>query len=155
MKKSSRYAVLVGLLIGVAVVMGYAVTEWWVPNRKMADPAWWEQANADDVRRVSHKVLRFPVGNHHDAFLALAKVGNAESVPLIIDALQWQDINPKGDFEECSVSHAFEALRSLTGQDLGMERESWEAWWRDTGVKLPASDFYPRGGADAGSPGTQ
>ena len=116
----------------------------WIPHQKMRELIGWENASEDEIRTVSHQILRYPVGNHHDAFLALEKVGNAKSVPLLIRALKWHEPSAEDDFIVCTTDHCISALQSLTGVDCGTSYAAWNKWWNDTGSTLPAEAFYPR-----------
>jgi len=96
------FVILSIIVFGFAAVV-FLYSKWWVPNQKMRELNWWEHASKDEIRRVSHQVLRFPIGNHHDAFIALEKIGNAESVPLLIRALKWQDQPGEDGFMVCTT----------------------------------------------------
>jgi len=131
------------IVFGFAAVV-FLYIAWWVPNQKMRELNWWEHASKDEIRRVSHQVLCFPIGNHHDAFIALEKIGNAESVPLLIRAFKWQDQPGEDGFMVCTTDHCLSALRSLTGLDQGISFDAWNEWWKKTGSKNPPEVFYPR-----------
>ena len=95
-----------------------------------------------------HQAISSPEGNNHDAFIYLAKLGNKDSVPLLIRALRWQPKPLKGrdgqEVFDCSIVHCVDALRSLTGKDFANSADAWQTWWDDTGVKLPPENFKPR-----------
>lgn len=131
---------LVGFLAGGT----YLYSAWWMPNQKMRDRDWWANASEDEIRMTCHQVLRFPLGCYHDAFLSLAEIGNAESVPLLIRSLKWQEAPDETGFMVCTTGHAVEALQSLTGQDFGFEPERWRDWWQRSGSKMPPGTFHPR-----------
>jgi len=142
-KQNKKIALICMMIIFSGVILSIYIT-WWVPNQKMRDLQWWENASAGEMRKVSHQVLRYPVGNHHDAFLALEKIGNSASVPLLIRALKWHDSSGEDDFVTCTTDHCLSALRSLTGTDKGTSFAAWNEWWKNTGSKTPLENFYPR-----------
>ena len=111
-----------------AAVAGY--TQWWIPNRKLADVRWFASAPNAEIKRVAHQVLRVPFGNHHDAFLTLESVGDQTSVPLLISALRWEEhTKSPSDGMICTKAHCLHALRRLTGQDAGVNYGDWKRWW--------------------------
>lgn len=110
----------------------------------MSNPDWWQTASQEEIRSVCHQVLRFPIGNHHDAFLTLANIGDAESVPLLVKSLKGLAGSDSTGFTICTTEHVIDALQSLTGQQFGFEPEKWEKWWAESGSKLPVTSFYPR-----------
>jgi hypothetical protein len=97
------------------------------------------------ARYTAHQVIRFPMGNHHDAFLLLEKVGDKESVPLLMNALKWQDLpEDEDDLLVCTTTHCLEALQSLTDHDAGDDHRAWKKWWAETGSELPPAHFHHR-----------
>lgn len=132
------------LLVLVVVCLYYAYREIWIPNKTLQDYNWLMIAPSEEIREVSHKVIRFPIGNHHDAFLNLMVTGNAESVPLLIAALRWHETAAGDDFVVCTTVHCLAALKSLTGADAGTTYKEWHRWWRETGSVLPDQTFFPR-----------
>ena len=109
----------VGVLIYVEI---------WLPNsyfRKNTE--WMENATSDDIREKAHDVLRYPVVTHHDAILSLIEHGNQDSVPYLLGWLKWHDwLNADDDFVECTKDHCLEALRNITGTDLGNSYADWK-----------------------------
>ena len=95
----------------------------------------------DQHRELAHRVLRYPVGNHHDAFLELEMFGNRDSVPKLISALKWHDPLSSSNIMVCTKIHCLEALREITGENNGTSYFKWRSWWRSTGSKLPDSEF--------------
>ena len=133
--------VLLGLLLAVGV---YVYLAWWTPNQRMRDLQWWQNASEDEMRATCHQILRFPLGDHHDAFLTLAEIGNAESVPVIIRSLRWQQGPDRDGVMIDTTWIAVETLRSLTGEKFGFEPQRWRDWWERTGRHMPPSHFHPR-----------
>jgi hypothetical protein len=114
------------------------------PHRQFyRDEAWWKTATTNDQRRLCHRLISHRIGAHHDAFLHLRKIGEKESVPLLIRALKWQ-APPDGDIVVCTTGHCVDALRSLTGQDCGTDYRKWDEWWRSAGNRLPPAHFHER-----------
>ena len=143
-KKRTFHFIASAALLGVVACGIYLYSAWWAPNQRMRDPRGLANASQDEIRSTCHQVLRFPWGCHHDAFLALADIGNSESVALLIRARKWQSPPDKDGSVVCTSSHCVEALRSLTGQTFGFEPEQWLEWWEQTGCTMPATNFYPR-----------
>ena len=86
---------------------------------------WFETAASEEQREVAHKILGYPFGNHHDAYLVLVKHGNEESIPYLLNRLKQFKYN---DFIECTHDHCIEALKKITGKDLGHNYEDWKEW---------------------------
>lgn len=83
------------------------------------------------LREVCHRVISTPWGNAHDAFIALAKCGDASSIPYLVRALRWQSPPfPDGNMD-CQTAHCLHALYVLTGQKFGYDPARWEQWWKD------------------------
>jgi len=152
-----RSRTLIFLLIPAVLVSGlfclFAFT-WWNSNRYLNDPEWLRTTSPDEMRDTAHRVIRLPVGNHHDAFLVLMRTGNAESIPLLVKALRWHDPDGSG-FIPCTTDHCLEALRNLTGHDAGPTAAQWRHWWAETGSNRDPASFFPRDqtpGATDGGP---
>ncbi|MEK7484384.1 MAG: hypothetical protein AABZ60_08645 [Planctomycetota bacterium] len=114
------------LLIGFTALM--FVFQIYLPNRKINDVTWQEKATVEELRELSHKVLSFPIGNHHDAFMILERVGNKDSIPYLISGLKWQNETNEGIIT-CEKSCCLKALKKLTGEDVGLSYENWKKWW--------------------------
>ena len=139
-----RILTLLTLITALLLVLtAIFILSFWIPNKRLADPDWWRTTSPEEMRSTAHWVLRFPVGNHHDAFLVLYQTGNAESVPLLIRALRWHNVSGE-DFIPCTTEHCLDALRNLTGHDAGATTLEWRAWWKETGSKQDPKTFYPR-----------
>jgi hypothetical protein len=122
----------------------YAYVAIWRPFKQMyRNEAWWETATVDEQRLLCHRVISHRIGAPHDAFLHLRKIGNKDSVPLLIRALRWRR-PPKDDVMVCTTVHCIDALRSLTGQNLGSDYLKWEQWWSKTGQALSVTNFHER-----------
>ena len=136
---------VVTALVALVVLAGawfYVVI--WKPHQKFyRDEAWWTSASTNEMRNLCHHIISHRPGSPHDAFLHLRRIGNAESVPLLVRALRWQ--KPEGkEAVVCTTAHCLDALRCLTGEDFGYSPDEWEYWWEKTGSKLPADYFHPR-----------
>ncbi len=110
-----KVLVATAVLAALAAACVFAAwSYWWVPNHQLSDVAWLKQATADELREASHWVMRWPVGNHHDACLYLERVGTRASVPIIANALPWvDDSDPPDRLASCSLNHCQDALRTL------------------------------------------
>ncbi len=146
MKKRTRIVLcIVAVLLAIVLLAGmwfYVVI--WEPNRRLyQDEEWWTNASTNEIRSLCHHIISHRPGSPHDAFLHLRHIGNAESVPLLVQALKWQKPD-ENELHVCTVAHCVDALRSLTGEDFGFSSRAWELWWDETGSKLPSDHFYPR-----------
>lgn len=55
------------------------------------------------------------------------KLGEARSIPILIDALEHKDANEFGEIRR----QAKESLKSITGQNFGLSRKRWRQWWNE------------------------
>ena len=71
-----------------------------------------------------HKALSSD-GDPHDAILEIARIGNASSVPFLIEALSRQGAVPReGPYAAIDTrDHCLEALQMITNQDAGRNAE--------------------------------
>jgi len=131
----------------------------WLPNRELANYSWSGLAPVNDDalsqrwREISHKVISYPFGNHHDAFLVLETQGNHESIPYLLRALSWQQMPDGNGTVVCTTEHCVDCLQKLTGKDFGCLHEDWVEWWQKEGVRLPVEELAKR--AAAASPAEQ
>lgn len=142
-----RNALLPSVLLGVLLLAGCVAMnreeDKWVILDGLGLPP---DASQGERRDACHRALTREDGNHHDAFIYLAQVGNKSSVPLLIRALRW---HPPFEHEgrqliECTTAHCRDALNSLTGEKFGTSAERWKQWWDETGSKLADEHFRPR-----------
>lgn len=118
--------------------------EIWKPNQLLANPIWWhasfqgEEIPKQELRIACHKILKNPfIGNYHDAFLALEKVGNKKSIPYLLKALKRFPKNTcTNEFVECTLGHCITSLEKLTGMNFDDDYKKWEKWWHETGRYL-------------------
>jgi hypothetical protein len=85
----------------------------------------------EQAREACHQVLRYGIAGPHDAFLTLGEVGDASSVPVLIDAYE----RGPGSDElpgECTWWHCIDTLWLLTGTRFQTARE-WRAWYAGHG----------------------
>ena len=115
--------------------------QWWVPNQRLKDLQWMNAAGNNDLKEAAQRVLTCPVGGHHDAFLLLSEVGDAESIPYLLWGLRWLPDTPKGGVMPCTKAHCLEALRRITGHNAGLNYSDWAEWWASTGSKIPRTAF--------------
>ncbi len=143
MKRTRRWflSVLVVALSACAVLAILLYHQWWVPNQRLKDLQWMDTASKDDLKEVAQRVLTCPVGVHHDAFLVLFEVGDAESIPYLLAGLRWQPYTGKGGVMPCTKAHCLEALRRITGHDAGLNYSDWATWWASTGSKISPTAF--------------
>lgn len=126
MKRRLRIC-LAGFLVLSALVLIIFKLLWFDPNSKLSDLSFLESASREEVREVSHQILSWPWGNHHDACIYLDAVGNESSVEYLVNALEWVDDSGPGRLASCSLIHCFDALKKITGKEFNSRRE-WEEW---------------------------
>ena len=120
-----------------------------IPIKTIADPSYRDadfkndHVACDKVRDACHKLLfHFAwLGGHHDAFIALIKVGNKDSIPYLIRSLKGLEKkypNEKNSgFAICTYGHCEEALWQLTSMKVDWCSKVWMNWWQQTGRYLP------------------
>jgi len=144
MKK--KWIIRTGVAVVILLAMGglYFYVAIMQPHRQLyRDDAWWKTATTNDQRLLCHRIISHRIGAPHDAFLHLRKIGNKDSVPLLIRALRWQR-PPKDGVMVCTTAHCLDTLRSLTGQDFGTDYDKWENWWNTAGKDLSPTNFHER-----------
>jgi len=77
-----------------------------------------------------HKALESP-GDPHDVILDIGAIGDATSVPFLIEALAKQGTVPReGQYGAiCTRFHVLDALQSITNHDAGRNAEDWRLWY--------------------------
>jgi hypothetical protein len=108
----------------------------------------WQVGNdwRERLRQKSHAELSKRGGFNPGVFADVEEVGNKESVPLLIAALRWYPpIKIDGHIAMIDTAGmCIDALRTLTGQDLGFDPDKWEKWWKEKGKNLPPEYFQPK-----------
>lgn len=125
------------LVVLLAMALTFGVSYWGkaiarsvVAHQRLRSYEWCGQASDCEIRAEAHAVLNLPFGNHHDAFLFLERVGTLDSVPYLLKALKAQPLDDSETWS-CSREHCVDALRAISGRDLGREYGPWEKWWQD------------------------
>ena len=124
--------VLLFLLVACAYGVHFYFNVWKPTQQWYHDEEWWRNSDEDDQRTLCHKLISHRLSPDHDAFLHLARIGNVDSLPLLIRALHWQKPAGEGTVT-CTIAHCVDALRSLTGEDFGFSPNAWAKWWKETG----------------------
>ena len=150
MRKRKKVVVkgIVLAVLFVCVVITWFSIEFILPVRTVCNRDWLYSDFQEDyalrkkIRNACHKILRYRIGNHHDAFIAIIEVGDKDSIPYLIRALKWQHVEHKDavakrELVPCTFKHCVDALEKLAGKKLGWEYETWEDWWEQTGRHLP------------------
>jgi outer membrane protein assembly factor BamB len=100
-----------------------------------------------DAERLTllHKTLA-SASDPHDAVISVAAIGNASSVPFLIEVLARQGVvPPSGPFLSGDTrAHCLEALQIITNQDAGRNAEDWRAWY-DEHKGQPQEDWVRDG----------
>jgi hypothetical protein len=142
MKKWVMRIVLSVLILAVTGGVYFYVAIWRPFRLLYRNETWWNAATTDEQRLVCQRVISHRIGTH-DAFLHLARIGNKDSVPLLIRALRGEKL-PTDGMTVCTTGHCIGALRSLTGEDFGADYVKWEQWWNTTGHALSPTNFHER-----------
>lgn len=129
---------LAGLVLIVLLVCGAFYLVFIHPGRQLAQWAMtgYRDVPAERVRHLAHRMISLPWGNHHDAFVALGEVGNAESIPYLIRALKWQEPPDTNGIVVCTTAHCSRRLLGLTGMWFRSDYEKWKQWWDETGCHM-------------------
>jgi hypothetical protein len=72
-----------------------------------------------------------PFGAHHDAALSVMQQRDVGAVRPSILSLRWQA--DASDRVVCTRQHCVDALRTITGADVGDTYDGWRAWWANHG----------------------
>jgi hypothetical protein len=66
----------------------------------------------------------------HDPLIELIDLGDASSIPALIQALgKMGDVPREGPYGSvCTRAHCLEALRTITNQDAGRNASDWQQW---------------------------
>lgn len=86
-----------------------------------------------------HKDLASP-GDPHDVILEIGAIGDATSVPFLIEALAKQGTVPReGQYGAvCTRFHVLDALQAITNHDAGRNAEDWRPWYEKNKDKSQA-----------------
>ena len=124
---------LVLLLAGLLLVGGFVAFRvlWFDPNMNIGDGDWLTVATRPDLNDEACKVLWWPWGNHHDACILLARFGDSDSIPCMLNGMKWaeSEADPPHRLPDCTHAHCREALEMVTGQKVGWNHAEWEEWW--------------------------
>jgi hypothetical protein len=80
-------------------------------------------------------------GDPHDVILELTRIGDATSVPPLIEALAKLGRVPReGTYGAIDTHfHCLDALQAITNQDAGRNAEDWRAWYEANKEKTRSS----------------
>jgi outer membrane protein assembly factor BamB len=86
-----------------------------------------------------HKALASS-GDPHDVILEIGRIGDATSVPFLIEALAKQGTVPReGPYAAIDTRfHMLDALQSITNHDAGPNAEDWRPWYEKNKGKTQA-----------------
>ena len=86
-----------------------------------------------------HKALASS-GDPHDVILEIGRIGDATSVPFLIEALVKQGTVPReGLYAAIDTRfHVLDALQSITNHDAGRNAEDWRPWYEKNKGKTQA-----------------
>jgi hypothetical protein len=79
-------------------------------------------------------------GDPHDVILEIGRIGDATSVPFLIEALAKQGTVPReGPYAAIDTRfHVLDALQSITNHDAGRNAEDWRPWYEKNKGKTQA-----------------
>jgi outer membrane protein assembly factor BamB len=114
-----------------------------VPNRQVP--------TAERLAQL-HKALASP-GDPHDVILEIGRIGDATSVPFLIEALAKQGTVPsEGQYGAIDTRfHVLDALQSITNHDAGRNAEDWRPWY-ETNKDKTQQQWITEGFAEHGFP---
>jgi hypothetical protein len=147
-----RWLILAAIILTVAIAVPSAVgLYWWNLQRKIMSVEWQDAATPAQRKDVAERLLWFPWGDPHDAFVTLLEEGDASSIPSLLAGLRQLPDTPPGGAMLCTKAHCLKALRRITGHNAGWNYSDWRKWWDEVGSKLPPSAFPLRESAALGS----
>ena len=99
-----------------------------------------------------HKALALP-GDPHDVILEIGAIGDATSVPFLIEALaKFGTVPREGPYGAIDTRfHVLSALQSITNHDAGRNAEDWRQWYEKNKDKTQAQ-WIKDGFAEHGFP---
>ncbi|MGB2626929.1 MAG: hypothetical protein WAK20_09065 [Candidatus Acidiferrum sp.] len=97
------------------------------------------QLSAGEHLAQLHKAIASP-GDPHDVILEIGAIGDATSVPFLIEALAKQGTVPQeGQYGAvCTRFHVLDALQAITNHDAGRNAEDWWPWYKKNKDKSQA-----------------
>jgi len=114
-----------------------------VPNRQLP--------TAERLAQL-HKALASP-GDPHDVILEIGRIGDATSVPFLIEALARQGTVPReGQYSAIDTRfHVLDALEAITNHDAGRNADDWRPWY-ETNKDKTQQQWIEEGFAEHGFP---
>lgn len=108
-----KFTVIISV-VTLSSAAGLLSWPWWPcsPHARLKNPAWIRTASSQELRDAAHRVLAFPLGDHHDAFAVLEEHGDLSSVPYLRAALARRPTDESRGIE-CTWSHGARALDRL------------------------------------------
>jgi outer membrane protein assembly factor BamB len=130
--RSMRRLPTVLVILAVLLSVGAAVTAQQVTTITPHDlqPVPDRQLSTGERLAQLHKALASS-GDPHDVILEIGWIGDASSVPFLIDALAKQGNVPReGLYASIDTRfHTLDALQSITNHDAGRNAEDWRLWY--------------------------
>lgn len=83
-----------------------------------------------EMRELTHRSMLAGNGQH-DGAIWLAEHGDMSSVPALMKALEDNKPPPGEDAAVCTYGHAVDALRKITGRDVGWKYADWKVWYEE------------------------
>ena len=89
-----------------------------------------------DRLALLHEALSRP-GDPHDVILEIGRIGDATSIPFLIEALAKQGTVPReGQYGAIDTRfHVLDALQAITNHDAGRNAEDWRPWYETNRAK--------------------
>ena len=78
--------------------------------KKVYDPSYMESAPLEDRLKSLHYTIKYPIGDHHDAYIYLIEIGTEESLYYLEKRAKSYRIE---DNTICTASHCFDAIKSI------------------------------------------
>ena len=148
--KSIALIVLFLCVAAVQFVLGVGLPHWMI---SISDQEW----PPKKIRDACHASLRNWATGGHNAFITLEREGNKDSIPYLIRALKWQNVQNGKPNEDvgvvCTHAHCMDTLEKLTGMNFRGDYKAWCKWWRQTGRYLPFDEEKGQLGLPKGETG--
>lgn len=147
------WRVLTVLINSAVFLVAAAASHWTVMVVAAQQPAASPQFTTAERLAQFHKALASSGDDPHDVILKIGEIGDATSVPFLIDALAKQGTVPReGLYSAIDTRfHILDALQSITNHEAGRNADDWHHWYEKNKDK-PQGQWVKDGFVEHGFP---